>query len=335
MFSKINRTRKVMRDVPGLLAALTPDDAVTVDAPADFAVPAIEAALRGEYAPVAELLSWTRTNAMWDDRTSLVSRLGTISLRSPGWLEVWKSESPQDPDLATVASCVAITQAWEQRSGLRAENVSQEQFDAFHTSLAHATATLQTAVDLSPGDPEPWSWALAHARGLEAPREVFNKYLAALHESDRYHLGGNLQALQYLCKKWFGSTDEMWNFAAYAVDGAPANASVQVVPLHALFEDFVENGQEALQSNPARVEDAITRAREFLDANPDAGHHRTATARNLLARLLFHLKRADEAYDQLLAIGPHATETPWRYWGDTREQFLTYRRHISVMKATT
>ena len=37
--------------------------------------------------------------------------------------------------------------------------------------------------------------------------------------------------------------------------------------------------------------------------------------RNVLARILFFLNRFDEAYDELVAIGPHATEFPWGYWG--------------------
>jgi len=333
VFSKLNQARKAMKLGPELAAALAPDDAVVVDAPADYAVSAIESALRGEHEPAAELLRWSRENRAWEERSHLVARLGPASLRAPQWLEAWRAAAPDDPDLATVTARVLVEQAWEQRSHARAEDVSREQFEAFHTTLADATAQIQRAVDLSPGDPEPWSLALIHARGLEAPGEVFDGYLRALWETDRYHTEGNTQAMQYLCEKWFGSHDEMWRFVGAAVDGAPADARIQTLPLDALLEHTAQASGAALTEDPARVEEAISRARGYLDANPDAGHHLTARTRNVLARVLFFLHRFDEAYDQLVAIGPHATEFPWGYWGDAREEFLTYRRHIVTKKA--
>lgn len=334
MFKKLNEARKAMTVGPELTARLAPDDAVVVDAPADFAVSAIEAAVQGlDHRPAAELLAWTRQNRAWDDRSHLVAKLGSASLRSPQWLEDWRAAAPDDPDLATVSARLLVEQAWQQRSHARAEDVSREEFEAFHTTLADATAQIQRAVDLSPGDPEPWALALIHARGLEVPREVFGGYLQALHEVDRYHREGNTQAMQYLCKKWFGSHQEMWSFAQHAVDGAPADSTIQGLPLDALLEQFAEEPARAFTEDLDRVEDAIRRARAFVDARADAGHHITALTRNVLARILFHLHRYDEAYDQLVAIGPHATDFPWGYWGDAREEFLDHRRHIVTKKA--
>lgn len=157
MLSKFTKARKIVKLTPELHGALTPDDAVVVDAPANYAQSAIEAALSGEFEPAADVLAWTRQNAMWDDRSRLVSKFSSLSMRSPGWLESWRAATPENPDLATVAASVLIHQAWEQRSDAQATEVSSEQFEAFHTTLESATMQLQAAVDLSPGDPEPWS----------------------------------------------------------------------------------------------------------------------------------------------------------------------------------
>ena len=334
MFKKLNDARKAMRDGPGLTAQLAPDDAVVVDAPADFALPAVEAALRGEHAPAAELLAWTRQNQAWGDRSHLVSTLGQASLQAPQWLEAWRAEAPDDPDLAVVASRLLVLQAWEQRSHARAKDVTREQFEAFHTTLADATAQIQRAVDLSPGDPEPWALAIVHARGLEAPADVLRGYVETLWEVDRYHYEGTSQAMQFLAKKWFGSHEQMYAFVHEAVDGAPADARIQELPLDAVLEHLAEDPSTALTQDPARVEDAVRRGQAYVEANADAGHHLTAQTRNLLVRVLFHLHRFDDAYDQLVAVGPHATEFPWGYWGDAREEFLTHRRHVVTKKAT-
>ena len=331
MFKKLRDPARYMKQGEELKAALAPDDAVVVDAPADFAVSAIEAAQAGHDEPARDVLAWTRENHAADDRSHVASKLGELSGRSPQWQE-WEAAEPDNPDLAVVKGWAMVTQAWEQRSHLRAKNVSPEQFQAFHASLAAATEQIQRAVDLNPDDAEPWNLALVHARGLEAPREVFDDQVASLREVDPFNYWANTQALQYLCNKWFGSTEEMYDFAAEVARKAPPGSRAQTLLLDAVFEHFADDPKEAAKS--PYLGEAVDRTKAFLEANADAGHHVTAQSRNLLAFVLFHTQRFDEAYEQLVAIGPHATDTPWGYYGDARATFLEYRGHIVTKKAT-
>ena len=332
MFEKLRTAKAYLDNGDEVAGALVPDDAVVLDAPADAARPAVDAALEGSYDTAAELLRCTREEGAWEDRDSVVATLGRLSLRSPGWLDTWREARPDDPDLAVVDARRLVEQAWEQRSHDDASQVSESQFASFHETLAAATERIQQAVDTSPGDPVPWALALRHARGTEGDRETFEGHLRALGETDPHHYGARYEAMQYVCAKWFGSHDEMFEFAQSSVEAAPPGARVQSLLLDAVLEHLASD-PSALAGDRERVEDAITRARGYLDANPEAGHHLTAQTRNVLARVLFLLERPREAYDQMQAIGPYATAYPWGYWGDAREEFLTHRSHIVTLTA--
>ncbi|MFC7490863.1 MULTISPECIES: hypothetical protein [unclassified Knoellia] len=332
MFKKLKATKAYLEHGDDLAGALVPDDAVVFDAPSDAARPAIDAALDGQFEPAAELLRRSREGRAWEDRDVDVANLGRLSLRAPQWLDAWHESDPDNPDLAVVDARRLVEQAWERRSHNDASQVSQEQLAAFHQLLESATQRIQQAVDGSPGDPVPWALALRHAHGTEVDRETFEGYLSALESTDPHHYGARYEAMQFVCAKWFGSHDEMYEFARASVEAAPREARVQSLLLDAVLEHL---GAEpsALTQDPERVEEAIARARGFLDANPEAGHQLTAQTRNVLARVLFHLERHGEAYEQLQAMGPHATSYPWRYWGDAREEFLTHRSHIVTLAA--
>ncbi|KGN41742.1 hypothetical protein [Knoellia aerolata] len=258
--------------------------------------------------------------------------LGRRALAAPQWLDAWREAQPDDPDLAVVDARRLVEKAWEQRTHDDASQVSAEQLTAFHETLVQVTERIQQAVDASPGDPVPWALVLRHVRGTEGDRETFDRYLGALDATDPHHYGARYEAMQYLCAKWFGSHEEMFEFARASVENAPREARVQSLLLDAVLEHLASD-PSALTADPDRVEDAIGRARGYLDANPDAGHHLTAQTRNVLARVLFHLERHREAYEQMQLIGPHATSYPWRYWGDARDEFLTHRSHIVALAA--
>ena len=332
MFKKIKAAKNYLEHGDEYAAGLVPDDAVVLDAPSDAARPAVDAALDGKHEPAAELLAQSREFRSWEDRDSDVHTLARLAVRSPDWLESWAAVDPENPDLAVVDARRRVELAWEQRSNDDASQVSREQFEAFGRTLAEATERIRDAVAGSPGDPVPWAVALRHCRGTEHDRAVFDQCLRQLDGTDPHHYGARWEAMQFVCAKWFGSHDEMFEFAQASVDAAPREARVQSLLLDAVLEHLAAE-PSALTSNPRRVDEAIDRAQGWLDANPDAGHHLTARTRGTLARVLFHLERGDEAYEQVRAMGEHAAAYPWRYWGDAREEFLTHRSHIVTMAA--
>ncbi len=332
MFKSLRGAAKMMRHGEALEAALAPSESVVLDAPMATAASAVEAALAGDHRPAADLLRHTRESKAWDDRTHVVEVFAASSLRAPQWLDDWEAASPDDGDLAVLRGASAIHRAWEHRSRLRASEVSREQFDAFHATLSDATELLQRAADRLPGDPEPWHLALVHARGLEAPPEVWWGYLAELRAADPWHYAGHRAALELVTEKWFGSHEQMYDFADRVAAEAPPGQRVRTLPLTAVFEHMANDGPADAVARPGTPE-AVDLAVEWLATSGDLGHHVVAEHRNTLVFVLFHLKRFRQAYDELVAVGPYATSRPWGYYGEPRKVFLDYRKHVVVKTA--
>ena len=327
---------RMLRHGSAVGADLPPDEAVTIDAVADPALrAALSAAAAGDAAPARELLAETRLGAQWERRSVCVTRLAESALHNPGWLEGWLARSPEDPDAVLVKADLCIQQAWEIRTGYRARHVSEDQFRAFFTLLDDAIPVISTAAALNPTDPVPWEIALTHARGIQAPRDVFDAYWAEAVARAPHHYGCHATALQYLCDKWYGSHEEMFDFAERAADGALPGSKLHALPLLAAIEYEVVS-DDSTEDGPidrARIEAAVSRALElsawYAPGDPDA-----AGFRNHLALLLIFAERWSEALEVFRAIGVHARAYPWAYVGESRKEFLEFRLGVRMQVAS-
>ncbi|MFD5876061.1 hypothetical protein [Streptomyces sp. NPDC060322] len=321
---------RVLRHSDAVGADLPPDEAVVLDAPDASLREALAAAAAGDHAPAAELLAATREHAQWERRDTCVSRLARASLHHPGWLDSWLDESPDDPDAVLVKADQYICQAWQIRTGARARNVEADQFRAFHAVLRDAVPVISEAAELNPDDPVPWRIALTQARGIQAPREVFDTYLAEANARDPHHEGCHVQALQYLCGKWYGSHEEMFAFAERAADQAPPGSRLHALPLQAVVEYLIADG-ETPDPDPhtEQAEAAVTRAQALSDSYAP-GDREAAGFRNHLALVLWSMSRYEEALTAFRSIGVHATTFPWTYFGDARDEFLEARSDTRV-----
>ncbi|WP_186357164.1 hypothetical protein [Streptomyces sp. SLBN-118] len=317
-------------------ADLPPDEAVTLGAVADPALrAALAAAADGDAAPARELLAETRLGAQWERRSACVSELAECALHSPGWLEDWLAKSPGDPDAVLVKADLCIQQAWEIRTGSRARHVSEDQFRAFFALLEDAAPVIAAAAELNPTDPVPWEVALTHSRGIQAPRDVFDAYWAKAVARAPHHYGCHATALQYLCDKWYGSHEEMFDFAERAAAGALPGSKLHALPLLAAVEYEVVSGGST-EDGPidrARVEAAVTRA-QALSGWYEHGDPEAAGFRNHLALMLIFAERWNEALDVFRAIGVHARELPWAYVGASRKEFLEFRLGVRMQVAS-
>jgi hypothetical protein len=327
---------RMLRHGSAVGADLPPDEAVTVDAVADPALrAALSAAAAGDAAPARELLAETRLGAEWERRSVCVSELAECALHSPGWLEGWLAASPEDPDALLVKADLCIQQAWEIRTGYRARHVSEDQFRAFFTLLEDAVPVITAAARLNPTDPVPWEVALTHARGIQAPRDVFDAYWAEAVARAPHHYGCHATALQYLCDKWYGSHEEMFAFAEQAAEGALPGSKLHALPLMAAVEYEVVS-DDSTEDGPidrARIEAAVARALElsswYEPGDPDA-----AGFRNHLALMLIFAERWTEAPEVFRAIGVHARGFPWGYVGEARKEFLEVRLGVRMQVAS-
>lgn len=322
---------RMLRHGAAVGAHLPPDASVVVDPPAPELRAALTAAYAGDHVPARDLLAATRVGAEWERRGAYVPRLAESALHSPGWLDAWLARSPRDPDAVLVKAEHCVRQAWEIRTGARASSVSHDQFQAFFALLDDAVPVLGAAAELNPTDPVPWQVALAHARGSQAPREVFDAYWAEATARAAHHYGCHVAAMQYLCDKWYGSHEEMFDFAETAAGQALPGSLLHALPLLAAVE--YEVVADARDGRPAayrpRIEAALTRALE-LSAAYGQGDPEVAGVRNHLALMLVLAGRHGEALEQFRAVGVHATRYPWAYLGDARGEFLDFRAGVRM-----
>ena len=323
---------RVVRHSSAVGADLPRDDAVDLDAPDPALRGALTAAGRGGHSTARSLLAATRERADWHRRSEYVYRLADFAVKRPDWLDDWRREAPEDPDAWLVAAELTVLRAWAIRTGARAKDVSREQFQAFHTLLSEGTETIRRAAELNPEDPVPWRIALNHARGLQAPREVFDEYLMQVLDRDPQHYFSHSSALQYVCRKWNGSHEEMFDFAEAAADRATPGTLLGALPIEAVTEYALDHGVGEGPIPASRIDAAVDRtlalSRSFRYGDPVA-----AGFRNHLAFALIRAERWEEALEEFRAIGTHARRQPWGYLGDALAVFWQMRTGVRTRLA--
>lgn len=324
---------RLLRHGPAIGADLPPDEAVLLDQRPAPLRDAVSAATAGDHGPARELLAATRLGAEWERRSHYVGELADAAVHGPGWLDAWLAEAPEDPDATLVRADLCIRRAWSVRSGARARQVSPDRFRAFFALLQDAVPVLGAAAELNPDDPVPWRIALTHAMGVQAPRDVFDAYWEEATARAPHHYGCHAAALQYLCAKWHGSHEEMFDFAEHAAARALPGSQLHALPLAAAIEyDVVADAGGSGPVGRSRITAAVDRA-IGLSSFYEPGDPEAAGFRNELALMLILAKRFDEALDVFRAIGSQARSHPWAYFGEPRREFLEFRTGVRMQIA--
>jgi len=275
-----------------------------------------ESTARGEWEGAAALLASTWGD--WDRRDLVTGVLGEAAAKDDEWLRAWRKARPGDAGVALVNAESLVHVAWEVRSGLRAEHVSEEQFAAFFRVLEQAEDAVREASELAPEDPTPWVSALAIAMGRQYENDRYLKVWEELTERDPQHRGAHGRALQYWCAKWFGSNEKMWEFAETAASKSPKLAPLLLVAAH----------EADLQGAPAWRDPRVTGALDGILAWLDGegrDHSSTRSDRSYAAKALVENGRFDEAVEQFRHLGTRADGGMWSYYGDPRSEFLATR----------
>jgi hypothetical protein len=251
-------------------------------------------------------------------------------------LDSWATAAPADPDLALLRAAAAITRAWEVRSAHDRDQVAAAQLDAFLALLRDAQPLLEAAIGANAGDPVPWEWALAHARGSQRPPEVVESCLASLMDADPAHVRGLHQALLYVAPRWFGSEEALLSLAD---DLTPreqdvSSSTASLVPLVAVLELKVEpHSQTWSEPSPARAVEAAAMAEAWLEGS-GRGHDLECWTRSALVWLYFVLRRVEDSYRHLQLLGARVESYPWQYFQDPDASFRQVRESVVVLVAS-
>ncbi|HVQ94593.1 MAG TPA: hypothetical protein VMU51_26390 [Mycobacteriales bacterium] len=292
-------------------------------------VPAIEAAVAaaggGDWQPAADLLA--RSYGEWDLRALAVIALGRLGADDDRWLAAWRAAAPDDGHLAVVEAEALTVLAWQLRGAARANQTSAAQFTDFRRMLPQAEAAARRAVRLVPDDPTPWLTLVAIATGLGYDHAAFAEIWAELTDRAPLHRLGHESALQYWCKKWRGSHEEMFGFAERAAALAP---SLAVLVVQAAWEQALYDDDPAVWRTPG-VQDGVDRLLDWLAAGGAQSLHRRSDL-GWAAAALVRVDRPAEALPLFRELGTYAGSGPWRYSATPARMFDSYR--LSACRAS-
>ena len=142
----------------------------------------------------------------------------------PSALERWKEEASDDPAAWLVAGAHSTCWAWEARGSGRAETVTEDMGEVFFERLELASDELTRAIELAPADPLPHAYRIIVCLGLNLPPHPGRGLVQRGDWRYPEHHAAHRLLLNYLCEKWHGSHEEMFDLARAASDSAPMAA---------------------------------------------------------------------------------------------------------------
>ncbi|GAB3974873.1 DUF4034 domain-containing protein [Plantactinospora veratri] len=232
------------------------------------------------------------------------------------WIGEWIAAEPHSTLPVLVRGCHGVYWAWEARGGATAEHTSQSQFKGFFDRLRMAENCLDEVVERDPDDTTAWTFLVTAARGRQVGREEAMRRFAQVVARHPTHLTAHQQMLQFLCKKWFGSTEEMFDFARTAAAKAPAGSLLHELVVVAHIEHWL--GLPSEEKDPYIMSPAV-RAELRAAAEQSIWHpeHRRrpgwASPYNSFALAFSFAEDYPAAAAVFDAIGDSVTEWPWYY----------------------
>ncbi|MGP4001453.1 hypothetical protein [Streptomyces sp. 8N706] len=278
-----------------------------------------DALAQGRWTEARTLLAATGDD--WDRRGHRLVVLAE-GPASAAWAEEWQLVEPDSADAVALLACATVFRA------LR----GKETTDA-------ARQACRVAARMAPADPSPWLGLLILARrtGTDEERlQVFDQVRGR--HRDHHHAHHLMTAC--LAERQQGDGDdpfhEVYDFASWAAEQAPADSPLAVLPVIAHTERYrVLALAGAEPRDPGRSAYWTTRrARQAMKAAFDwwlewegEDHPRNKVDLNFLAHAKVHEGRMAEAAALFNRIGTHASTIPWSYPDrDPKKAFRAARR---------
>lgn len=238
---------------------------------------------------------------------------------------------PGDADLSLWYGATLVKEAWKVRTSYRAEHIDGERFGAFWAALAAAGGPLHQAAELLPHDPVPWNELQWYAIGMQLGRPELDSIWTELHRRAPHHFAGQYTRVQALCKKWWGSDDEVVEFAESMALAAPPGDPTAAVLCAAHLEnaaDLEGDGAEGYMALPEVYGPLAAAADKWL-AEPSRSP-RGREADHLFGAVFWWAGDFDRARVHLARTGRTMPDRlPWGYENDPA---ATYRMALRDLK---
>lgn len=207
--------------------------------------------------------------------------------------------------------------AWEARGAALASQTSQEQFREFFRRLKMAENCLDEVVERDPTDATAWSFLVTSGMGRQVDRAEVERRFAGAIRQHPWHQRAHTAMLQYLCRKWYGSHEEMFAFARQAAARSPAGSPLAALVADAHIEYWLDlpSGDDAKYMSQPEVVAELNAAANHSVRHP-AFQRRPGwpAVHNTFAFAFACAGAWREAAEQFDIIGDQLTEWPWRYF---------------------
>lgn len=248
-----------------------------------------------------------RTGDDWDRRGHRV----TVLAQEPycaAWTRDWLLAEPESADAAVLLALAQVQRA------LRGKDTPARAREACHTAAA-----------LAPADPTPWLGLLMLERALGAEEEVGRLFAEVRARFADHHHAHHLMVARLAERRAHIGPDplhEVYEFATWAAEQAPADSPIAVLPVIAHTERYrvlAAQGHEPREPSGSGHWSG-RRARLVMKAAFDwwlewehEGHPRRLVDLNFLAHAKVCEGRGAEAAALFHRIGAHPTPAPWSY----------------------
>ena len=249
-------------------------------------------------------------------------------------LERWLASEQGSTAALQLRAVLYLEMAWRVASTGRAETSQASQvrpwLEQSDRDLAHAT-------ELDPADPSTYALRITVAMLLTRGHETALGYLHSARQLCRGHVEAHERMLQYLCKKWGGCNENMFELARLARAGATAGSPLHCLIATAHIERWLDERDRDLDASAAyfRRSDVMDELRAaYESAFADNRRMIPLLDARPLNRLAFcfacggALTAAREIFAR---IGEHFTQNPWCYGGDPELGFLRARAQAGLV----
>ena len=275
----------------------------------------------------------------WDQRDAIL-QVVRDAVKTPALADAWISAEPKNPDAHILRGIAFVDWAWQARGGGYAETVGKNAWDLFHDRLKQAMQLLKAAGEMKPDDPSPWSELLPVACGLGAPRPLARQWFDAAIARCPDHGPAHIHMHQYLCEKWMGSKEMMWDFVDERTAAAQPGSDVFALVPAAHFE--AAGALERDAPDPAdiskqywrvpKVREGIQKAhRHLLEGQlPERESLSRIVARNFFAHALWLCGDKPAARREFQYLRGRYNEMSWYFTGVlSARTFKTAQRECS------
>ncbi|MDG9718079.1 hypothetical protein [Streptomyces sp. DH24] len=255
---------------------------------------------------------WQATRALlvetgddWDCRGHRVTVLAREQYCAP-WAREWLLAEPDSADAAVLLALARV------RRALRGKEKAPRAREACHK-----------AADLAPADPTPWLGVLMLERALGDDQDVVRAFeQVRARYADHHHAHHLMVARLAERHPDADPLHEVYDFANWAAEQAPADSPLAILPVIAHTERYRVLAAAGHESADPAASGHWTgrRARVVMKAAFDwwlewehDDHPRRLIDLNFLAHAKVCEGRGAEAAALFLRIGEHATAAPWSY----------------------